>query len=115
MDALSMVPTADTLRLNTLLNEHRDSIVRILRAQLVTSAFLFGSVARGSAGPSSDIDVYVTFGPLRDSTIFMKVAGLTDWLTEELGAKVDVLTDLLADPAILETARKDMVPLWDGK
>lgn len=100
------------MRLRALLDQHHAAVVDILRAQLVTRAYLFGSVARGDARSSSDIDILVEFGPLRDSTVFMKVAGLTDWLTEVIGVRVDVLTDILAAPEVLETARRDMLPLW---
>ena len=51
---------------------------------------VFGSVARGEAGPNSDVDFLVDAGPNR-SAFFP--AGLLADLEEALGCKVDVLTE----------------------
>jgi len=73
----------------------RDSVLRTLsahRAELegygVRSISLFGSVARGEAGPESDIDVLVDLE--RGVTLFGLVR-LQDWLEALLGRRVDVI------------------------
>ena len=47
---------------------------------------LFGSYAKESAGPESDIDIYVEFG----KRTLHNVAGAWNYLEEKLGKKVDL-------------------------
>jgi Predicted nucleotidyltransferases len=54
----------------------------------VTRLAVFGSVARGSANLSSDVDLVVEF----DRPIGLRFMELCDYLEECLGRKVDVLT-----------------------
>ena len=50
---------------------------------------VFGSVARGEAGPDSDVDVLVEFDPIPD---LLEFAALRDRLVEILGRPVDLAT-----------------------
>lgn len=67
--------------------EHRDEILRIAARHGATNVRVFGSVARGTAGPESDLDllVDVTGEP---SAWFP--AGLILDLEDLLGCRVDV-------------------------
>lgn len=65
-----------------------------LRAHGVTEAYLFGSFARGQAGPESDIDILVTF--YRPMSLFRQM-DLADELARLSGRCVDLMTRL--DPA----------------
>jgi len=49
---------------------------------------LFGSVARGTSGPQSDIDLVVEF----DQPLGLKFIHFVDYLENVFGCKVDVLT-----------------------
>ena len=61
-----------------------------LRARLgVRSLTLFGSTARGDAGPDSDVDVLVDLGPQPG---FRRLLATIDLLEATLGTKVDVVT-----------------------
>jgi len=78
------------MTLTELLGEKREEILRIAARHGATNVRVFGSVARGEAGPGSDIDLLVDVGPGR-SAFFP--AGLLADLEDLLGCKVDVLTE----------------------
>ena len=77
---------------------NRDEILEILRAHRdelqkrfgVKSLAVFGSVARGEAGPDSDVDILVEFDPQAHVGLF-KMVELKEFLEKVLGCPVDVL------------------------
>jgi hypothetical protein len=69
-----------------LLREHMDE----LRAMGVESLSIFGSVARGEAGPDSDVDVLAEIGP---GIGLFKFVDIRDRLEEILGRPVDLATE----------------------
>jgi len=62
-----------------------------LRACGVTGLHVFGSVARGDARPTSDIDVIVDYDPDAKFNL-IDLAGVRRRLAERLGTNVDVVT-----------------------
>ena len=68
-----------------LLRAHMDE----LRALGVLEISIFGSVARGEAGPDSDVDVLVELGP---GIGLFQYIGIRDRLAEILGRPVDMAT-----------------------
>jgi uncharacterized protein len=78
------------MTLTELLGDKREEILRIAARHGATNVRVFGSVARGEAGPDSDVDFLVDAGPNR-SAFFP--AGLLADLEDALGCKVDVLTE----------------------
>ncbi len=73
-----------------LLEEKRDQILRIASGHGAHNIRVFGSVARGDADESSDIDLLVDFEP--DRSLLDHAALVLD-LEELLGRKVDVVTE----------------------
>jgi uncharacterized protein len=73
-----------------LLEEKRDQILRIASRHGAHNIRVFGSVARGDADESSDIDLLVDFEP--DRSLLDHAALVLD-LEELLGRKVDVVTE----------------------
>lgn len=73
-----------------LIREKREQILQITARHGAVNVRIFGSAARGEAGPGSDIDFLVEAGPGR-SAFFP--AGLQADLEDLLGCKVDVLTE----------------------
>lgn len=74
----------ETLRL---LQAHKS---RLAEQFGVTALALFGSTARDTAGPNSDIDILVRFdGPATSSRYF----GVQFYLEDLLGCPVDLVTD----------------------
>jgi hypothetical protein len=63
----------------------------LLKAFHVRSLSVFGSVARGEAGPDSDIDLLVDFEP-GARVGFFALARLQRCLSELLGTPVDLVT-----------------------
>ena len=63
-----------------------------LRAMGVTALSLFGSVARGEAGPDSDVDVAVTLDRDRHLEL-LDFATLNLRLQDVLGVKVDLISE----------------------
>ena len=61
----------------------------IQRRYRVKDLGLFGSVARGTDTPTSDVDVLVDFEP--NANLFQWV-GLSQFLEDKLGRKVDVVS-----------------------
>lgn len=80
-----------------ILAEHREEIA----GYGVTSLFVFGSVARGEAGPESDVDVLVEFGAPIGLFQFVR---LKDYLESVLGRQVD-----LAMPGALREQMRDRI------
>jgi uncharacterized protein len=69
---------------------NRERIVRLAKRHHATNVRVFGSVRRGTADATSDLDVLVTFGPA--ANLFDQI-GLQQDLTEALGRRVDVVSD----------------------
>ena len=83
---------------------------RVLRTEPnVEAAILFGSVARGTDGPESDLDLLVA---LRDDSS-LAAAQLAVRLDERLGATVQVtrLSQALGSPVLLAEVLRDGRPL----
>lgn len=67
-----------------------------LRALGVVSASIFGSVARGNAGPDSDIDVVVRLSDKFSAggfDYFAQLEALRHRLSDILGCRVDVIEE----------------------
>lgn len=86
----------------------RDEILEIAARHGASNVRVFGSVARGEAGPESDVDLLVDVGPER-SPFFP--GGLLADLEELLGRSVSVLTEDGLHWYVRERILKEAVPL----
>lgn len=87
----------------TLLRQHKSELAR--RFGVVDLA-LFGSTARDSASPDSDIDVLVRFdGPATSSRYF----GVQFFLEDLFGRSVDLVTDKALRPELRPHIERDAV------
>ncbi|MBI4393265.1 MAG: nucleotidyltransferase domain-containing protein [Euryarchaeota archaeon] len=86
----------------------RGVLVPVLRRQGVRKAALFGSVARGDATSSSDIDVLVELGS--DASL-LDLATLKLELEEAAGRRVDVVEYASIKPRLREGILADQVSL----
>ena len=68
--------------------EHREEILRIAERHGATNVRVFGSVARGTAGPESDLDLLVD---VTGQTTPWFPGGLIVDLEDLLGCKVDIV------------------------
>src|SRR6266542_1028650 len=69
---------------------HRDEILRIAAQHGATNVRVFGSVARGTAGPESDLDLLID---ITGDTSPWFPGGLIADLEDLLGCRVDVATE----------------------
>jgi uncharacterized protein len=77
-----------------------------LRAMGLTSLSLFGSVARGDAGPSSDVDLAGTFDASMRLGIFGHI-GLVEELKKLLGTEVDLVREPVHVPYMKAAIDRD--------
>ena len=62
-----------------------------IKARGATSLYLFGSVARDEAGPSSDLDLFIDYD-LEKKFSLVDLAGIKLFLEDELHLPVDITT-----------------------
>ena len=86
----------------------RESILAIARKYGAHDVRIFGSVARGDAGESSDLDLIVRFDP--DRTLFDHGALIMD-LRDLLGVKVDVISEAGMRERFRNYVMKEAIPL----
>jgi hypothetical protein len=94
--------TRETLR------QKREEILAIGRRYGAYDIRIFGSVARGDAGESSDLDLIVRFDP--DRSLFDHGGLLMD-LQELLGVKVDVISEAGMRERFRDHVLKEAIPL----
>ncbi|KAF5042096.1 hypothetical protein DSECCO2_516150 [anaerobic digester metagenome] len=92
----------------TLVAEKRSEILAVATRYGITNVRVFGSVARHEAGPESDLDLLVTFGPT--ATLFDLIRFERD-LSALLGLRVEVASDRGLKDRIRETVLQEAVPL----
>jgi len=88
IDASSQRPASDHLDPMVVVLRNRHRIHEILVAHGASRPRIFGSVARGEAGPGSDVDLLVD---LEDGRTLFDLAGLRADLEDLLGTPVDVV------------------------
>jgi hypothetical protein len=86
----------------------RDEILRIAERHGAYNVRLFGSVARGEAGPDSDVDLLIDVG---EKTSSWFPGGLVLDLEELLGRRVDVVTEKALRPELRKYVLSDARPL----
>lgn len=101
LDAALRVPTAHRLAVL------RSEILAAAKRRRLETVRVFGSVARGEAGPDSDVDLLVH--PAADASIF-DLAGFMSEVQELVGVPVDVVSDRGTGPA-MDRIRSEAVAL----
>jgi len=90
------------------LTDRREELLRVARAHGVTSVRIFGSVARGTAGPGSDVDFLVEFEPGR--SLLDLTALIREW-GRLLGRRADVTTPAALHPLLARRILEEARPL----
>lgn len=78
------------MKLNDILREKRDDVLRLSELHGARNIRIFGSVARGEASPESDIDFLVD---LEHGRSLLDLGGLLFTLERLLGCKIDIVTE----------------------
>jgi len=86
-------------------------MIDICRRNDVTMIGLFGSMARGEATNSSDIDLIVRFAKPKS---LIGVISLEQQLAEALGRDVDLLTESALSPYLRERILRDLRVLYEA-
>ena len=96
------------MRINQLLDEKREEILRIASEHGAREVRVFGSVARGEDDEESDIDFLVE---LETGRSLMDLGGLQMELESLLGRRVDVVTVRGLKARIRERVLREAVPV----
>ena len=78
------------MKIETLLREKREDVLKMAAGHGAHNVRLFGSVVRGESGSSSDLDLLVTMDKDRS---LLDLSALVLDLKDLLGIKVDVVTE----------------------
>ena len=96
------------MELKSLLKQKREQVLETAAQYGAYDIHVFGSVARGDANASSDIDLLVRLEPGRS---FMDLGGLLYDLQNLLGTQVDVVTEEGLRKRIRESVLREAIPL----
>jgi len=91
-----------------LVKSRREEILSVARRHGVTRVWVFGSMARGDAGPTSDLDLLVEVG---STTSAWFPGGLVAELEAMLGRPVQVVTERGLDQLLRDRVLQEAVPL----
>jgi len=86
-----------------LLRQHREELRKRFG---VKSLAIFGSVARGEAGPDSDVDILVEF---EGRATFDRYMGLKFFLEDLLGRRVDLVTRKALKPRMRPYVEREAI------
>jgi predicted nucleotidyltransferase len=101
-------PVNAGMTIEELIRANGDRIRCIAEQHGARNVRLFGSVARGEAGPESDIDILVDAGPATSSWF---PGGMVADLEALLGRRVDVVTERGLAPVLREQVLREAVPV----
>ena len=90
-----------------LLDAKRDEILALADRYGAYNVRVFGSVARGEAGPTSDVDLLVDLRP----DVGLEYIALWQDLQDLLGRDVDLVTEQALPPYLRPLVLKEAVPL----
>ena len=96
------------MRVNVAITDKRDEIIQIASSYGARNVRVFGSVARGDARPSSDLDLLIQLAPGRS---LLDIIAIKQDLEDLLGCKVDVVTEAALSPYIREQVLREATAL----
>jgi uncharacterized protein len=96
------------MEVGELIRANRDEILRLAARHGASNVRVFGSIARGEAGPDSDLDLLVDVGPVHSPWF---PACLMADLELLLGQRVDVVTERALHWYIRDRVLSEAIPL----
>lgn len=93
------------------LREHREAIRDVLARYGATNPRLFGSIAQGTAGPDSDVDLLLDLAADGSGSRLSRLSGIRLELEELLKLPVDVVCEELLKDPVSESARSQTIAL----
>ncbi len=91
-----------------ILKSNRGEILKLAARHGAKSLRVFGSVARGEAGPDSDIDFIVD---MESGRSYLDIGALLMDLQDLLGRKVDLVTERALHASIKSQILQEAIPL----
>ncbi len=98
----------DTVVMHSIIEQHRAGILALAERHGITDVRVFGSMARGDADDSGDVDLLVSLPP--DRTGLALGALLMD-VRDLLQRRVEVVTEKSLHPALRERVLNEAQPL----
>ncbi len=96
------------MNLDIVLKSKRQEIIETASKYGAKNVRVFGSVARGEAGPQSDLDLLVQLNPHHS---LLDLIAIKQDLEDMLGCNVDVVTEAALSPYIREDVLREAVSL----
>jgi len=96
------------MKMMEFLESKREDILRIAQAHGARNVRVFGSVARGEAVETSDVDFLVEFQP---GTSLLDHGAMIAELEDLLGRKVDVAPEKMLKESIRDRVLQEAIPL----
>jgi predicted nucleotidyltransferase len=90
------------------IRSRRDEILHIARANGATRVRVFGSIARGTARPDSDLDLLLELEPGRH---LLDLVAIKQDLEDLLGREVHVVTEAAISPYMRDAIMREATPL----
>lgn len=103
-----MAPIAKPDEAPTLNQDQRDLVRRLAARHGGSNVRIFGSHARGEAGPSSDVDLLVDMAAERS---LLDLIALKHEVEDELGLEVDVVTEAGLSRHLKDQVLREAVPV----
>ena len=94
--------------MHSLIEAHRREILALAERRGIRDVRVFGSMARGDADETSDVDLLVTLPPGRTG---LALGGLLMDVQKLLRRRVEVLTERALHPALRERILREAEPL----
>ena len=94
--------------MHSLIEAHRREILALAERRGIRDVRVFGSMARGDADETSDVDLLVTLPPGRTG---LALGGLLMDVRKLLQRRVEVLTERALHPALRERILREAEPL----
>lgn len=94
--------------MHPLIEQHRSEILALAERRGITNVRVFGSMARGNANETSDVDLLVTLPPGKSG---LALGGLLMDVQDLLGRRVDVLTEPALHPLLRTRVLSESIPL----
>ena len=82
-----------------LTNEIEEKVISFLKERGAKKISIFGSYVRGEATPDSDLDIIVEW---EENISLLDIVGFEMDLSEQLGIKVELLTEKSISPYMIE-------------
>ncbi len=82
-----------------------------IRGMGATSLYLFGSAARDSARPGSDLDIFIDYDPARRFSL-LDLVGIKQFLEERMAAEIDITTRDSLHPMLKDDIERSAVRVF---